>query len=407
LKEDMTRDGKRKTSVVLRGTEPTLAQQLLAAAGLHRVRLVEMLAALTALDAPSGDPDALAEPASLLCSWLEEVGARVEAQPTAAGPLLEAKLDPGGSSGPLVLCHYDTVWPRGAAAERPFREVGGIACGPGVLDMRGGIVACLGALAILAELGLTACGARVLLTPDEETGSRCSIPAITAAAATSSIVLVPEPALPDGSLKTSRSGWLLARVIASGVAAHAGLEPERGSSAAHELLERLLELLALEDRAAGTTVNVGRLQAPNPANVVADSARATVDFRFADVAAENRLRAALAGLQADRPGATVSVEELHSRAPLVRTPAIAAAAAGARQLALGLGLELGEGHAGGVSDANLAAAAGAVVLDGLGPTGSGAHALDERVIVDSVVERTALLALLLSSPPNATAADDE
>ncbi len=385
------------------GDDPaSLPAAIAAAARARRDRLVGMLAELTALDAPSGDATALAAPAAVLSSWLEELGARASSRMTAAGPLIEAELD-GEGSPVLVLCHYDTVWPLGTAAGRPFREQDGVARGPGVVDMRGGIVACLGAAAILGGLGVRRRPVRFLFTPDEESGSEASRAAIVEAARRAALVLVPEPALPDGSLKTSRKGWLVLRVRAHGVAAHAGLEPERGAGAVDELLAVLLALTGLRDEGAGTTINFGLLSAANPPNVVADLAEATVDVRFADQAAEERVRAAVGGLRARDERARIEIEEPHSRPPLVRTAPVATAAARARELGALLGLELGEGSAGGVSDANLAALADVPVLDGIGPVGGGAHALDEWVDLDSLVERTALVALMLASDPPAPA----
>jgi glutamate carboxypeptidase len=379
--------------------EEPLAAAIGAAARGRRARLVEMLGEITGLDAPSGDPEALVAPASLLVSWLEELGARPALTSTAAGPLIDASLGEAEDAPVLLLCHYDTVWPRGTAAERPFEVRERVARGPGVLDMRGGIVACFGALATLAELDLPGGAVRILLTPDEETGSEASRTTILSAARAARLVLVPEPALPDGSLKTSRKGWLLVRLVAHGVAAHAGLEPERGASAVDELLAALARVEELREPSGGTTVNVGLLGSPNPANVVAETAEATVDLRFVDEAGADRARAALAALRPRDRRASLDVRELHFRPPLTRTAAGGAAAAWVSDLSARLGLgPIGEGHAGGVSDANLAAAVAAVpILDGLGPVGGGAHAREEWVGVDSLVERSALIALMLTT----------
>lgn len=384
------------------GDPASLAAAIAAAARARRDRLVGMLAEITALDAPSGDATALAAPAALLSSWLEELGAHPSSRPTPAGPLIEAELD-GEGPPVLVVCHYDTVWPSGTVAERPFREEDGVARGPGVVDMRGGIVACLGAAAILGELGVARRPVRFLFTPDEESGSEASRATIVETARRADLVLVPEPGLPDGSLKTSRKGWIVLHVRAHGLAAHAGLEPERGASAVDELLGALSALAGLRDADSGTTINFGLLGAANPPNVVAELAEATVDVRFADQAAEERVRTAVAGLRARDERARIEIEEPHSRPPLVRTAPVAAAAARARELAALLGLEIGEGSAGGVSDANLAALADVPVLDGIGPVGGGAHALDEWVDLDSLVDRTALVALMLASDPSARA----
>ena len=149
-------------------------------------------------------------------------------------------------------------------------------------------------------------------------------------------------------------------------------------------------------QAGGITLNCGELTAANPANVVADRAEVTIDVRVPDGTEEAKVRSRFAGLAPQRGGAEVEVQELHSRPPLERTPQVGAAVQRARELARLLGIELGEGAAGGVSDANLAAVAGVPVLDGLGPEGAGAHALDEHLIVDSLLRRVALIALLIA-----------
>lgn len=167
-------------------------------------------------------------------------------------------------------------------------------------------------------------------------------------------------------------------------------------SAIDELVDRLTELRALVDPVAGTAINCGVVHGGSAANVIAERAEAEIDVRVPDSAEEARVRTAFRGLRASRPGAELAVEEVHSRPPLERTVAIAEAAARARELGALFGLELAERRAGGVSDGNLAAAEGVPVLDGLGPEGGGAHAVDEHVSVPSLVERTALMALLMA-----------
>jgi glutamate carboxypeptidase len=374
-----------------------LAHRLAAAASApeSRAELIDTLRLLSSRDAPSGNPAALAPVADLLGSRLANLDGRVTRHESIAGPHLEAEFGPPGEHV-LVLCHYDTVWPAGTAAARPFRVEGELAHAPPVLDMRGGIVATLRAVELLAKLDALHRPVRVLITADEETGSRASRDLIAARARTAEIALVPEPALVGGALKTARMGWITYRLHVRGRAAHAGLEPEAGVSAIDELVDRLIELRRLADSATGTTINCGLVQGGSAANVVADRAEAVIDVRFPDAPEEARIRAAFAALHAVRAGAELDVEELHSRPPLERTPAIAAAAERARALGSLLGLELGEGRAGGVSDGNLAAAEGVPVLDGLGPEGGGAHTPDEHVSLPSLVERTALVALLIA-----------
>lgn len=378
-----------------------------------------MLEQLTGKDAPSGDRERLSAPAELLEGWLTPIADRLVRHETQAGPVIEAEIDGAprpqalatadideraaapealhgaAASETLLLCHYDTVWPHGTAQARPFLVRDGIAYGPGVLDMRGGIVAALGALSMLRDAGALTRPLRLLITPDEESGSAASRSLIESRASRASIVLVPEPSLPGGALKTARKGWIVFRIEVAGRAAHAGLEPERGVSAIDELIDALREVRDLADPIAGTTLNCGRLIAANQPNVVADHAEASIDVRVPDASEQSRVRAGFAALTARREGASLFAQELHARPPMERTEAIAAAFASARSLASLIDVDLREGSAGGVSDANIAAGAGVPVLDGLGPEGGGAHAADEHVDVDSIVQRAALIALLV------------
>jgi glutamate carboxypeptidase len=292
-----------------------LAPRLAAGAAERRADLIEALRRLSSLDAPSGDPVALVPVADLLESWLTDAGGRASGHASPAGPLLEAEFGPPARAGEgvLVLCHYDTVWPLGSVAERPFRLEGEFAHGPGVFDMRGGIVATLGALELLGELGALRRPVRVLLTPDEETGSRASRDRIVARAREAAIVLVPEPALPGGALKTARKGWIAYRLEVRGRAAHAGLEPEAGVSAIDELVDRLIELRALADPALRTTISPGVIAGGSASNVIAERAEAEIDVRVPTAAEEARVRAAFTALRAARPGAELEATELHTR----------------------------------------------------------------------------------------------
>jgi glutamate carboxypeptidase len=354
--------------------------------------LVADLLALSAHDAPSGDPPASAGAVDWLAARLNELGARVVRHETANGVVLDGRIGPDGGPPVLILCHYDTVWPAGTAADRPAGQEGGVIHGPGVFDMRGGIVAALAAVERAAPLERPV---QILFTPDEETGSTGSSGLITERARGAALVLVPEPPLPGGALKTSRKGWASYTLSVAGRAAHAGLEPEAGASAVDELVDRLLDVRALVRPDRGTTINVGVIGGGSAPNVVADSAWADVDVRATTVAEQERVHTALAGLTAARAHTSVSLETRVMRPPMERTPAIATAFARAREIAAGLGLQLAEGAAGGASDGNLVAPLGVAVLDGLGPEGAGAHALDERLHVDSLVERAALIARLI------------
>jgi glutamate carboxypeptidase len=373
----------------------TLARDMRERAAQARENLVGLLLHLAAVDAPSGDAEALRRPETQLAAELLDLGADLQRHPGPAGAQLEGRLGPRTGAPVVVLCHYDTVWPAGTAAARPPRATPTHVYGPGTYDMRGGIVAALGAVRLLGQdLDRPL---RMLFTPDEETGSATSHERIVNVARGAAAVLVTEPPLPGGALKTARKGWSTYRIETSGRAAHAGIEPERGVSAIDELLDALLAIRALAAPEAGTTINVGTIEGGELPNVVAAGAAAEIDVRAARTAEQERVERALERLGATRDGARIVVTKRHGRPPIQRTPQIAGAAARARELASLLGLHLREGAVGGTSDANFLAPLEIPVIDGLGPDGQGAHALDEQVITDSLVERTALIALLIAA----------
>jgi glutamate carboxypeptidase len=357
---------------------------------------LELLLRLAAVDAPSGDVPLLEETADLLADRLQRIGATVRRVATDRGALVEARLGDGGGRPIMLLGHYDTVWPAGTAATRPPRVTDGVVTGPGVYDMRGGIAAALTALELVSALDGLRRPVTVLLTPDEETGSLGSHEHIVRLGVEASHVLVLEPPLERGGLKTRRKGLITFATQVSGRAAHAGLDPERGVSAVSELARLVAELEAFAAPDLGTTVNVGVIAGGTRSNVVAAEAMAEVDVRVATMAEHARILEALGGLTARNPLATVRVDVRHSRPPMERTPAIAAAIGRAAEIFALAGVELSEGAAGGASDGNLLAPLGVAVLDGLGPEGGGAHALDEHVLVTSLRERVMLHALLLA-----------
>jgi glutamate carboxypeptidase len=372
-----------------------LADGVKEAAQQARPELVEQLLRLTAVDAPSGDHLALRTAAGAFTQVLEGLGCEVRSHTVSGITHLSTRLGPVDGEHVLILCHYDTVWPRGTAAERPGRLVDGRLSGPGTFDMRGGIVAALGALRLLGESGLTR-PVQLLLTGDEETGSESSRELILELARGASLVLVTEPPLPKGLLKTARKGWSSYLLEVTGRASHAGLNPHRGVSAIDELLDQLREAAELQSADHGTTVNIGTLAGGSMTNVIAAEASAQLEIRATTVREQERADARMRSLKARRDGATLMLTRRHHRLPMERTPAVAAAARRAGDLAHLLGFELGEGPAAGTSDANLVAPTGVPVIDGLGPEGDGAHALTEHVMIESLVERTALIALLLA-----------
>ncbi len=375
-------------------SDGALAAKLSSWAFAHRGQILGDLQDLAALDAPSGDVELLDANAAVLERRAQAISGRVARRVTGAGTHLEIRFGPDEGRPVLLLGHYDTVWPRGSAATRPLSIDGGVARGPGVFDMRGGVVAALNAIAGLADVGALARPVILLLTADEETGSTTSEELIIRLGDEASVVLIPEPPLADGGIKTQRKGVLTYLVSIRGRASHAGLDPERGISAIHELLLVGQSARALGSPARGTTVNIGVVAGGSRSNVVAAEASAEIDVRIATMEEYVAVESWFAALAPATPGAALIVERLHARPPMERTPAVAAAASRTRDAARLLGLELSEGGAGGGSDGNFLACRGVAVVDGLGPVGGGAHALDEHIMLDSLADRVALLGLL-------------
>ena len=358
--------------------------------------LLETIEALVRLESPSGDAAAInrcrrnSNPGSSVSGG---VVTRLPGGP--AGDHLRFEIG-SGARQVLLLGHIDTVWPVGTLAARPFRVEGGRLHGPGVFDMKAGLAMAALALKALAEGPDELPGTIVLLvTADEETGSAASRAVIEAEALASVAVLVLEPALPGGALKTSRKGCGEFVLRVSGRAAHAGIEPEKGASAVSELARQIPRIEALQDAAAGTALNVGVIRGGSRPNVVAADAEAVIDVRVASAAEAARVAGALRALEPVDARTRLAVSGGIDRPPMERSAGAASLFAIARAVAADLGHALGEGGTGGGSDGNLTAALGVPTLDGLGAVGGGAHAADEHVSVADLPWRAALLAGLL------------
>jgi glutamate carboxypeptidase len=303
------------------------------------------------------------------------------------GPHVSASLG-DGPGHVLVLGHFDTVWPVGRLAVAPFTVAGDFATGPGVFDMKGGLVALLYALRLLDGRALPH-PVRIVLTADEEIGSPDGARVVLAHADGAVAVYALEPPLPDGTLKVGRRGVARVRIAVRGREAHAGLEVRRGVSAIDELCDQLAAL-------RGPNVNVGRIEGGTRANVVAGQASAELGLRFATPQEETELFAALDGLTPIRSGAEISVEVL-SRRPAWEPSASRELAGHVQVVAKRLGETIGAAVSPGAGDANLTGATGVPTVDGLGPRGHGAHAPDETVELPSIKARGELLAALLAA----------
>lgn len=363
----------------------------------HRAWLLELVEALVRLESPTDDKRLVDRCGGTLAARLSELGGRVTTIPSATtGDHLRVEFGEGARQV-LLLGHFDTVWPAGQIARMPCEQRDGRFHGPGVLDMKAGIA--LGVLATRALLALAPpAGARVVMlwTTDEETGSGTSRSLVEAEARRSEAVLVLEPALPGGTLKTSRKGCGEFEVTVHGVAAHAGVNPGKGVSAVRELARQILAIETLQDLAQQITVNVGLISGGTRPNVVAEEARAIVDVRAPTRAAADRIEASMQALSPHLPGATLTVRGGFGRPPMERTDGVARLFALATEVGAELGQSVTEGGTGGGSDGNFCAALGVPTLDGLGALGDAAHALDEHVLVDALAPRAALLAGLLA-----------
>jgi glutamate carboxypeptidase len=348
--------------------------------------MVDALAALVAIESPSSDPDGLARCAAAVGSLLAE---RLGRAPVADGTHLH--WSGGGPAHVVVVGHFDTVWPIGTLARRPFTVTGGVASGPGALDMKAGIVQLVEALATLGDVT----GVDVVLTSDEEVGSRTSRDLVERVARGARAALVLEPAAPGGALKTARKGTGDYTLRVQGRAAHAGNEPERGANALVALAQVVLAAAQLARPELGTTVTPTLASAGSASNVVPADASAHLDVRATAPDESARLDHELRALATTVPGTSLVVEGGWNRPPL---PASASQSlfAMAQECALRLGLPPLAGAAvGGGSDGNFTAAAGVPTLDGLGGVGGGMHAEDEHVLVEGMPERAALLAELI------------
>ena len=298
----------------------------------------------------------------------------------------------------LLLAHMDTVFDEGTAAARPFRIEGGRALGPGVADMKAGLLAGVHALAAVRAVAGRDLGTIVYLAnSDEEIGSPSSTDLIRGWARTSDVALVLECARASGAIVSSRKGTYDLRLRVTGRAAHAGVEPEKGRSAILEAAHLVAALHALPDRFRTVTCNVGVISGGTRPNVVAAEAVLDVDLR-AETGAE--LDAALAAVRELAaapavPDVVVEVEEVSAWRPMERSPAAARLAGHARDLAAEMGFALEDVGTGGASDGNTTSGMGVPTIDGLGPIGGLDHAPGEYVEIDSIVPRTALLAALI------------
>ena len=372
---------------------------------------LEDLEELVNIDCGSYTRDGVNQVGRWVAAFCTELGASIESRPDPAGRLGDtviATFDgrPGGSRV-LLIGHMDTVFDPGTAAERPFRLEDGVAYGPGVTDMKSGLLAGLYALKtiIAARGGLPFERLVYIANPDEEIGSPSSTPHIRLYASASDVALVLECARENGDIVSARKGILDLRIVIHGRAAHAGVEPEKGRSAILEAARIVRELHGLNGRWPGVTVNVGLIAGGTRPNVVAERCTLEVDVRAiareALETAEAEIRRIAEAIEL--PVVTIEFEPMARWWPMEKLERSGRLVEHAQEVARTLGFEIADVLTGGASDANTTSGRGIPSLDGLGPIGGNDHAPAEYLDVDSVVPRTTLLAGLLL----AIAADPE
>ncbi|MEV6692121.1 M20 family metallopeptidase [Micromonospora sp. NPDC051196] len=368
------------------------ARRLRHAANKLQADMVDQLGTLVAYESAPGSLPHLESCADLLAGWGEEVLGRRAQRVVLDG--LPHLLWPAADQRVLLLGHFDTVFPVGTIRTRPFTVRGNLATGPGVCDMKAGIVQMFTALRLIEDTSTIG----VLLTCDEESGSVTSRPLIEREALRSGAVLVCEAATPEGHVKVARKGGSVYRLTVQGRAAHAGVEPQRGVNATVEVAHQVLALGALGAAdSGGTSVTPTLLSAGTTTNTVPESASLAVDVRAWTRAELERVDRAIRKLEPYLSEATLAVCGGINRYPMpaeLARPLLELAQSTAR--ALGMPKLVGA-YAAGASDGNFTAALGVPTLDGLGAVGGGAHSADEYVCLDRMPERTALLAGLLAS----------
>ena len=371
----------------------------------HRRSMVDLLRRLALVESPSAEPASQGPVLDILSGALAELGyvvRRVPGHKNCGAHLYARPQKRERRRGPvqLLLGHCDTVWPLGTLKAMPVEVGAGVVRGPGVYDMKGGLAQMVYALGALRALDLEPSVTPVVfVNSDEEVGSPRSTRHIRRLASVADRAFVLEPSLgPAGKIKTARKGAGRFSFTIEGKAAHAGLDPGGGASAILELSHLIQALHALNDPRRGTTVNVGVVEGGLSPNVVAPESRALVDVRAPTWREARRVERAILGLAPVTPGVTLRVEGGIGRPPMERTPGNRLLWEKAKELGARVGANLDEATAGGASDGSTSSLFTAT-LDGLGAVGGGAHARHEFVYTDKMVERTALLALLLMEPP--------
>ena len=358
--------------------------------------MLAKLRELVEAESPSDDKAAVDRAGALVTRWAEQSGGNVvrHAQQD-FGDVVEIRFGPDEGPRTLLLGHLDTVWPLGTLAQMPWREEDGKIIGPGVLDMKVGVVMALAAIEALQQHGQQPT-VTLLLNSEEEVGSPISRPITEQLAQECAAVFVLEPAQ-ELAYKTARKGVGNFRLHVAGVGAHAGVDFEKGRSAVLEMSRLIQEVSNWTDLSRGLTVNAGVISGGTRSNVIAAECTAEVDVRVVTLADASAIEARFRALKITDAGCKLTVTGGINRPPMERAPGTVALFERARALAAELGFTLEEASTGGGSDGNFTAALGVPTLDGMGAVGAGAHAAHEHIGREHLVQRTTILAGMLQS----------
>lgn len=376
--------------------------QLLHAAKKRQKRILEDLKSLVLIESPSDDKAAVDRAAQHTAALFASLGGKpLRHRQKQYGDLLEIRFAAHptrrAESGILLLGHLDTVWPMGTLRTMPYRMTRDRAFGPGIYDMKTGVVMIAHAMAMLQELNMPHPAVTVLLNSDEEIGSPCSRAVTERLARNCAAVFVLEPAqgIP-GAYKTARKGVGEYTLRVQGVAAHSGVDFEKGHSATLELARQLEKISRFTDLKTGLTVNPGVIRGGTRVNVIAAEASADIDVRVARMRDAARVKRLFQQLRPCDRKCKLEISGDVNRPPMERGPGTVKLFQHARKLASAMGFVLEEASTGGGSDGNFTAALGIPTLDGMGAVGEGAHARHESILLAALAPRTALLAAMIA-----------
>ncbi|HEX3183515.1 MAG TPA: M20 family metallopeptidase [Pyrinomonadaceae bacterium] len=381
------------------------AQQIHELLKTNQGEIESFIRALVETESPSGDEAGSRAVVDLLADAARMIGCvseikRVDVPDFGQHLVIQAFAQQRSEGQILVVGHTDTVHARGSVEARPWRREAGKIYGPGIFDMKANCALVLAVLRAMSELRIVPrCAITVALTCDEEVGSFTGWPLLeeTAKSANTRCAFVMEPPAPGGRVKTGRKGTGIYAMKVEGKAAHAGLEPEKGASAILELARQTERLHTMNGSGSGITVNVGVVRGGTRSNVVAAEAEADIDVRFSTEAESREIERIFRNVTPIDERTKVFVSGGINRPPLERTPAVIELFEKARAIAAQVDFDLGEAQVGGASDGNFIAALGIPVLDGLGISGDGAHAVHEHIEADDLARRGALIGGLLIS----------